>query len=200
MEQTFRWLFVAILGATFAQSAFYRHRARKVGGTIARRREGTPTLAARALIALPLFGSFLLYAIEPQWMAWSAFSLPAWARWLGVGIGVACVPLLAWVFRSIGSNISETVLTKERHQLVTAGPYRWVRHPLYSVGSTVFAALSVIAASWFMGLFVLLALLAVIFAVIPREEAHLERAFGAEYSSYRRRTGRLVPRLRPAVE
>ncbi len=88
------------------------------------------------------------------------------------------------------------MLTKERHQLVTAGPYRWVRHPLYSVGSTAFAALSLIAANGFMGLFVLLAVAAVILVVIPREEAHLERAFGDDYRAYRRRTGALVPRIR----
>ena len=104
------------------------------------------------------------------------------------------------MLRSIGSNISETVLTKERHQLVTAGPYRWVRHSLYSVGSTAFAALSLIAANAFMGLFVALAVAAVVAAVIPREEANLERVFGAEYRAYRRRTGRLVPRIRPPAD
>ncbi len=106
-EQVFRWLFVAVLAAAFGLSAFYRHRARKIGGTIARRREGAPAMAARAVIALPLFGSFLVYAIAPRWMAWSALPLPAWARWLGAGLGIACIPLLAWVLRSIGSNISE---------------------------------------------------------------------------------------------
>ena len=131
-------------------------------------------------------------------MTWSAVPLPVWVRCLGAGVGVACIPLLGWVFRSIGRNISETVLTKESHELVTTGPYRWVRHPLYGVGSTAFAALSLVAASWFMGLFVLLAILAVIAFVIPREEANLERAFGADYRAYRRRTGRLLPRLWPA--
>lgn len=79
---------------------------------------------------------------------------------------------MLWVFTSIGSNISETVLTKANHQLVMHGPYRWVRHPLYAVALLALLALGLMAAN---------ALLLLIWAsgaavfrgiVIPREEAH----------------------------
>jgi protein-S-isoprenylcysteine O-methyltransferase Ste14 len=56
---------------------------------------------------------------------------------------------LRWLFSSIGSSITQTVATKKDHELITHGPYGWVRHPLYSVGTLMFMALALVAANWF---------------------------------------------------
>jgi protein-S-isoprenylcysteine O-methyltransferase Ste14 len=90
------------------------------------------------------------------------------------------------------------VLTKSDHELVTSGPYRWIRHPLYSSGIALFLAVGLIAANWFILLFVVIALIAIRAAVIPREERALLARFGAGYEQYIRRTGAMWPRhLRP---
>jgi hypothetical protein len=47
------------------------------------------------------------------------------------------VPAAWWVFSSIGRNVTETVLTKADHTLVTTGPYRWLRHPLYATAAAL---------------------------------------------------------------
>ena len=132
-DLAFRSVFIGIFVAGLAISSYFRWRARKSGGVIPRRREGTLAMILRAAMALPLVAAILLYAFFPRLLYWSAVPLPTWVRWLGAGLGVTCLPLLWWVFRSIGANISETVLTKTGHKLVTVGPYRWVRHPLYAV-------------------------------------------------------------------
>ena len=90
------------------------------------------------------------------------------------------------------------MLTKERHQLVTGGPYAWVRHPLYTNGLALFLGLALMQASWFGFLATLVALVGISVVVIPREEQALEARFGAQFRAYRARTGRLVPRLRGA--
>ena len=128
-------------------------------------------------------------------MAWSVLPLPAGLRWAAAGVAIACLPLLWWVFTSIGGNISETVLTKKTHQLVTHGPYRWVRHPLYAGALLEFLSLALVGESWW--LFVLVCVAAVLFrfVVIPKEEENLVAAFGREYEEYRRRTGALFPRV-----
>jgi len=133
--------------------------------------------------------------LNPGWLAWSAYPLPLWLRWLGAALGLATLPLLYWVFRSIGSNISETTLTKDKHVLVSHGPYRWVRHPLYSAATTGLIALSLLAANWFMLAMAWVAFAGMAVLVIPREEAELLRKFGAAYQDYMQRTGRFVPRL-----
>ncbi|RMG93888.1 MAG: isoprenylcysteine carboxylmethyltransferase family protein [Chloroflexi bacterium] len=194
-EQFFRWIFVLVLAASLTVSASFRRRARVTGGTIARTEEGRGMLFLRLLFALPLWFSFLGYGLNPNWLSWSQVALPVWLRWVGVGLGLVCVPMLWWVFVSIGSNISETVLTKESHELVTYGPYRWVRHPLYGVALLLLAGCSLMAANWFMGLMTVLSGGMIVWFVIPREEAALIARFGEEYKRYRERVGMLFPKI-----
>ncbi len=194
-ELIFRLIFISVFALGLSISAYYRRLARKSGEVISRRQEGTLALILRAAMTLPLLLAILLYAFLPGWMAWSAISLPVWVRWLGVGLGVACLPLIWWVFSSIGSNISETVLTKREHKLVMEGPYRWVRHPLYGVALLEILALSLIAGNWFMAILWLIGVLVFRFIVIPIEEAKLIAVFDGEYEQYRARTGALAPRF-----
>lgn len=193
----FRWLIVGILVCAIGTSGYFRRRARVEGGTIARREEGASFVALRLAVALPLLGGILAYLINPRWMAWSAFNAPSWLRWVGVAAGILSIPSVYWVLQSLGKNVSETVLTKDDHELVTVGPYRWIRHPLYTTGLTLLLAVGLIAANAALLLFVVLAAILIRSVVIPREEAALERRFGEEYRQYVRRTGCLLPRLRP---
>ena len=132
-EQLFRWVFLFVIIGTFLISGYFRRRARQSGEMISRESEGTASLIARLLVAAPLYLSFITYIVNPRWMEWSSLELPRWLRWLAVIVSVGMLPLLFWVMIRIGKNVSETFLTKESHELVTRGPYRWVRHPLYAV-------------------------------------------------------------------
>jgi protein-S-isoprenylcysteine O-methyltransferase Ste14 len=92
--------------------------------------------------------------------------------------------------------VSETVLTKADHELVTSGPYQWIRHPLYTTGIGLFIALGLIAANWFILLCAAIALVSIRAVVIPREERALCDRFGASYEQYVVRTGAMVPRVK----
>ncbi|RIK41382.1 MAG: hypothetical protein DCC55_12015, partial [Chloroflexi bacterium] len=126
---------------------------------------------------------------------WSLIPLPNWLRWLAALVGMGMLPVVYWVFSTIGANISETYLTKETHALVMDGPYRWVRHPLYAVATVIFVALSIVAANWFMLAMAVVQTFVLALVVIPREEAQLRLKFGEAYRAYQQRTGRLVPHL-----
>lgn len=191
----FRLLFAGIFVTAITMSSIFRHRARRIGGVIPRAQEGRAALLARILFAAPLFLSIFAYMLNPAWMAWSSFDAPTWLRWTAAAVGVSMLPVLYWVLTSIGSNISETTLTKRDHALVTAGPYRWVRHPLYAASTAAFAAMGVLAANWFITTVSVLALALIRVVVIPKEEAELVRRFGDEYRRYAVRTGALLPRL-----
>ncbi len=192
-ETTFRVTFIIIFALIMSISIYHRHRARQQGGKIPRSTEGKLFLLLRALFGLPLFLSVFAYMINPDWMTWAALPLPTWLRWCGVGIGLLTIPLEYWVFKSLGKNVSETVLTKEHHTLVTHGPYRWVRHPLYTVACAGFMALSLIAANGFMALMILLIALTLP-ALTRKEEALLIDKFGDAYRDYLKTTGRYLPR------
>ncbi len=190
----FRWLALAVLLSAVSVSAHHRARARRASEIIPRRREGL-LLIARLVVALPLLIIILFSIIMPRQMSWASFAAPSWTRWVGVALGVGAVPAVHWVLRALGRNVSETVLTKRGHELVTDGPYRWVRHPLYTVGIALLMAIGLILASWLILLFALVVVLLIRVVVIPLEERELVRTFGDGYHSYMARTGRLVPRV-----
>ena len=91
-------------------------------------------------------------------------------------------------------NITDTVVTRRDHTLITDGPYRWIRHPLYTFGSLFFISLSLVTGIW------LIPLLAIpTFAILIQrtsiEERALQERFGDEYLRYSERTGRFFPRF-----
>jgi protein-S-isoprenylcysteine O-methyltransferase Ste14 len=181
--------------AVVGTSGYYRWRARQASETIARRREGGLFLAIRAVAALLLYLPVIAYVAIPQCMNWASFVLPVWIRWFGFLVGLLTIPAAAWVLRSLGHNVSETVLTKREHQLVMAGPYRWVRHPLYTTGITLFVALGLMEASWFVLFMTTVAALFIRLLVIPAEERELMEKFGDRYRTYMGRTGRMLPQV-----
>jgi len=188
------WALVVLFGS-LTISGYYRARARKLSGTIERRREGGLALAARAAGGLGAFGSILAHVLVPGLMGWALFRAPDWVAWTGAGVGLFVIPGTYWVFSSIGRNVSETVLTKTHHDLVQHGPYRWIRHPLYTVGSLLLLALGLTLRSWLVLLFALVAFVVFRFVVVPIEEGQLEAKFGESYRSYKRRTGAMLPRI-----
>lgn len=190
------WALIVLFGSLVV-SGYYRAMARRQSGTIQRRREGGLALAARAAGGLGAFGAVLAHALAPAAMSWAAFPAPGWLTATGAMLGALAVPGTYWVFSSIGSNVSETVLTKPTHVLVDRGPYRWVRHPLYTLGSVLLLSLGLMLASWLILGFAAAAFGVFRFVVVPVEERHLVERFGASYRDYMRRTGAMLPRLTP---
>ena len=195
--QIFRWLLVLVLALNLTISGYHRSRARSEE-TIPRSAESLPLRLLRGALALPALLLMLAFVIHPPWIDWSSLAIPVWSRWFGVLLGLAVAPLNLWVFRSLGKNVSETVLTKESHALVQAGPYRWVRHPLYTSSFLMFGAVSLLAANWLMAALTLGTVVLFSVVIIPREEAELVAKFGDRYQEYRRQSGRLLPRFLPA--
>ena len=194
-ENIFRILAALILFTGMGISSYFRLKAdRESGEKIARKVDGTFFMTIIRLGGLILWLSPLVYLINPAWMAWSKIGLPEWVRWFGVIIGITAVGGIYWLFSSIGSGITPTSATRKEHQLVTKGPYRWVRHPLYTIGSSLFIAFGMMADNWFVMLLGILAFVAMA-SRTPKEEANLIEKFGDEYRQYMKRTGRYLPKL-----
>ncbi|HEY9525907.1 MAG TPA: isoprenylcysteine carboxylmethyltransferase family protein [Anaerolineales bacterium] len=194
-ETIFRILAALILITGMGISSYFRLKAdRDTGEKIPRKVDGTFFMTIIRLGGLILWLSPFVYLINPAWMAWSKIGLPEWVRWLGVILGVAVILGIYWLFSSIGSGITPTSATRKEHQLVTTGPYRWVRHPLYTIGSSMFIAFGMMADNWFIMLLGILAFLGMA-SRTPKEEANLIEKFGDEYREYMKRTGRYLPKL-----
>jgi len=194
-ENIFRILAAVILFTGISISSYFRRKAdRETGEKISRKVDGTALMTVIKIGGLLLWFSPLVYLLNPSWMAWSKIGLPDWVRWLGVGIGILCVAMIYWLFSSIGNSISPTSATRKQHRLVTSGPYRWVRHPLYTVGSSLFVAFGMMADNWFIAALGVLAFIAMA-SRTPKEEANLIEKFGDEYRDYMKQTGRYLPKL-----
>ena len=194
-DNIFRLFAVIIMLIGVSISIFFRRKADKEGGDkISLREEGTAMMLALRVFGLAGWLSVFTYMLNPDWMAWSRVNLPDWARWLGIGMGVLGDVFSWWVFSNLGNNVTPTIVTRQKARLVTSGPYRWIRHPLYVMGLIVFIGFALGAENWFIALtgslgFVLLTIRA------REEEARLIEKFGDKYRLYMKNTGRFFPKL-----
>lgn len=172
---------------------YYRVRSR-TDERLDRRQEGWLILLSLRAFALAAMVGLVAFLIEPRWMAWSSFHLPSWARWSGVCLGIGFGGLFIWTFRSLGHNLTDTVVTRRNATLVTYGPYRWVRHPFYLAFAMAVIANTLITANAYLAITGIAAFL-VIVARTPIEENKLIDRFGSDYVDYMRRTGRFLPRI-----
>lgn len=192
-ELALRIVAAAALVLTLGASALFRFRARKRTGGIPRSAEPGHLKLLRALVSLPLLAALVTTLAAPAWMRWAELGLPLWLRAAGALTALGALPLSVWTLRTIGSNISETVLTRDGQALVVDGPYRRVRHPLYSAGLALLAGIGLATDSGVILLLDGLMTVLILAVVIPREEVGLLERFGEDYAEYRRRTGRLLP-------
>ena len=154
---------------------------------------------------IPAYLVSTLWAIYVAWLVVAPVSVVEWDRWstsprvsdlLG-WIAVAVLSTALWLFwyshHTIGRYWSIRVELKEAHRLVTDGPYRYVRHPLYTalfIGylGTLLALQSWTLVAWFPAFVASYVLFA------REEEQIMERGFGEAYRAYRRQAGMFLPK------
>ena len=140
--------------------------------------------------------TFFLYLFYPGLLSWAMISIPVWLRWIGASLGILSLILFVWVHRSLGRNFSSKLIIKERHSLVTDGPYQWIRHPMYTAFYLLNIAAFLLTSNWFIGVTWLTGLTVIIALRVKREENMMADRFGDAYRDYMRHTGRFVPPIR----
>jgi protein-S-isoprenylcysteine O-methyltransferase Ste14 len=193
-DEPFRAILIACSLIVFPILLYHRIRSQATREKLDRRKEGLFILLTLRPVGVAGMLGLVAYMVNPVWMEWSSVSLPDWLRWTGAGLGVVAASLLTWTLRSLGKNLTDTVVTRKAHVLVTSGPYRWVRHPFYDSVALCILANSLVAANWLLLLAGGLTLLLLVARTRREEELLLER-FGDAYRAYRARTGRFLPRL-----
>jgi protein-S-isoprenylcysteine O-methyltransferase Ste14 len=193
-DETFRMVLLAGFVAVLPFGVYHRVKSQSTGEKLDRLQEGLFILIAVRLMGAAAILSMIAYLVNPGSMKWSSIALPDQVRWTGAVLGVIGGGLTIWTFRSLGKNLTDTVVTRKAHTLVTSGPYRWVRHPFYLSGALLVIAGSLITANWFPALAGSIAI-ALLVIRTDKEEANLIARFGEDYREYMNRTGRFVPRV-----
>ena len=139
-------------------------------------------------------GFYLLFSPGATWAPLSRHfaSTHIAVAWLGAGVALVGLVLAMWSRLALGQYWSPVVAVKEHHRLIQSGPYRMVRHPLYT-GLLLAAAGTAITLNRWQGVIGVLVLLAVFLRRARKEDAVMQAEFGEEFSAYRRRAGQIVP-------
>lgn len=112
----------------------------------------------------------------------------------GLALAIAGLALTKWCHLAMGEQWRMWVDPGRPSLLVAGGPFRWVRHPIYASQALVLWGTWLLAPTPFLGLAAALHL-ACMGKKSSLEERHLLGLHGAGYESYRKRTGRFVPRI-----
>jgi protein-S-isoprenylcysteine O-methyltransferase Ste14 len=138
-----------------------------------------------AILNIPQFSGFWDWA-----NSWAIFQNEV-VRSIGVILAAAGIGFAIWARRHLGRNWSGTPRMKVGHGLVTSGPYRFVRHPIYT-GMLVALFGSALTAGfvWFI---IFIIVTGVFIRRIRIEEKYMMELFPDQYPAYRARTKALVP-------
>ena len=113
----------------------------------------------------------------------------AWTAAIVCAIGLA---FAIWARVTLGSNWSGVVTLKEGHELVERGPYRFVRHPIYTGILTMFFA-TALAQGHLSGFAGTLLMFASFWIKLRDEEKLMLRQFDERYTAYQQRVKRIIP-------
>jgi protein-S-isoprenylcysteine O-methyltransferase len=144
------------------------------------------------VIAIPaaLIIAFNVAFQHPEWRI--AVLQPA-LSWLGIAMIWAGMAFRLWAIQTLGAFFRTSVVVQEGHQLVTAGPYRWLRHPAYTGVIVTMTGLGLALGNWVsLAAMSVLPTLAIAFRIHVEERALTEQ-FGEAYRDFRKTHAAVIP-------
>ena len=194
-ETIFRIILPILIVAFIAHRGYYvKTKSKPEDATLKKREEGIVSKIA-GLLGMAGFVSMLAYVINPTWLAFADLSFPIWLRWTGVGIALAGFALLQWAQMTLANSWSDTPRMMKEQTLITSGPYRMIRHPIYTAFILILGSTLFISSNWLVGLCWLTMTVMEVISRVGFEESLMLEYFGEQYREYMKRTGRLFPRL-----
>jgi protein-S-isoprenylcysteine O-methyltransferase Ste14 len=157
------------------------------------RREESPLSRAAHIVPLGIAAWLLWASTLPGHFLEGRFLPEAPATyWTGVVIVVVGLLFAIWARNVLGRNWSGTVTLKENHELIRSGPYRYVRHPIYTGLLIAFAGSAIARGEW-RGLLALGIAFAALWRKLKLEEEWMIETFGDAYRRYRDEVRALIP-------
>ena len=200
----FRILLISIFGIFASIRIYFRTRSSAPTQKGVKQREGIKKIGGWVgiFLSLGIIGmliSVILYLIAPAWFLWSQLPLPPVIRAIGVLTLISSLPILIWTHRTLGKYYAAVLELKEKHTLITSGPYSRIRHPMYTVFIMYTVSLALMSANLFVIVFSIVVIVSFP-SLAKQEEQMLLGLFGDEYSDYMRQTNRFFPLKRRKKE
>lgn len=195
IETIFRILLpVLILGFAAHRGYYVKNHSEPEEATLKRREERTVSKIA-SLLGMFGFISVIAFVINPKWLAFASLPFPIWVRWAGLGIALAGFVLLQWSQVTLGKSWSDTPRMMKEQTLVTSGPYRAIRHPIYTAFILILGSTLFISSNWLIGLCWAGMTILEVASRIGFEESLMLEFFGEQYREYMKKTGSLLPKV-----
>lgn len=194
-ELTFRILLLVLFVGFMAHRGYYTQKYKPNTEATRKKRETQFVARLANLLSLPALLGTGLYLTAPDWMAWASGIFPQWLRWSGVGTALLGFALLQWAHWALDKNWSDQPRLIKEQELITIGPYQWIRHPIYTAFLLILGSTLFLSGNWMIGFFWLASTGLEIVTRIRFEEALLLEHFGERYHIYKQHTGRLLPRF-----
>lgn len=149
----------------------------------------------RAGLAAALLGLSILPALYLATGIPKAADYPArtWAVALGAVIFFSGIWLFRRTHKELGRNWSITLEIRDKHELISGGPYALVRHPMYSSFLLMAVGQALLISNWVVGLAGLIGFAVLFFLRVDKEEHMMLETFGPQYRAYMERTKRIIP-------
>ena len=152
------------------------------------------SIASRQLHQLLMYGAlalalFRVPGLGQRWLPIAPYIVP-----IGLALHVISALLAIWARQHLGRNWSGAITAKVDHQLIRTGPYRLVRHPIYSGMLGMFLGTAFVSGELH-GLLAVVIIAVAYWRKIRLEEQHLRNVFGFAYDEYRQKSWALIPGL-----
>lgn len=159
------------------------------------RGKGVKTMARHKLsLAFLQIVPILIVFLAPYFdqRSYAVFTENATIRWIGLGISFLGFILMNWSVKALDKQFSFEVTIQQDHQLITQGPYKYIRHPRYLGIVLYFSGVSLTFRSWLCLILVLATLGVLIWRIIDEEKLMLAE-FKKDWETYKLRTYALLP-------
>jgi protein-S-isoprenylcysteine O-methyltransferase Ste14 len=187
MTLVYRYLFPALW---LGWLAYWWFASRDVKPTA--RQEGEGSRAAH-VVPLAIASALLFMPRSPVAVLGEHFiANTLWTFWIGAALTLAGLLFSVWARVRLGRNWSAYVTVKEGHELVTDGPYRLARHPIYTGLLLGFIGSALALGQWRGIVAVALAIFA-LWRKSRLEEQWMRERFGQAYDDYARRVSAIIP-------
>lgn len=186
------WIYVG------AMAVRVRRRTRKLSGIV----PSQPLEQVMWLIWVPLVTAWMALPAMAVIRDHGSWALPLFARefpyaalrGIAAATAVGCLALSIVCWRRMGRSWRMAVAPEEKTELVTSGPYSYVRHPIYALSILLMLCTVIVVPT--VAVFAMAAIHVTLMLVKARnEERFLVGVHGAAYEEYCRSTGRFAPRL-----
>ncbi len=133
----------------------------------------------------------MIYVFTP-WLSSFNMGLPNWVRWIGIiGFGFELI-FFRWVHKTLGKNWSPILEIRKEHKLITEGPYKYVRHPMYTQIWIWVICQWLILSNWAIGIVGVLTWTILYIVRLPEEEKMMVEEFGEEWENYCKQTSKKI--------